>query len=157
MIDHEVKWLAVTHMHFPQALTNHRHDICVEENDLPTKQQTEDLLYYQTANQRLSKRQTEMRANSKLKIEQTANRDASKFSFPCTRYNPLRDEKVTKFENVMSLPACPPAFITVHHEIRMCSPSNAINKRLLNKRCKKHELISPNFIIWLSMAVISQR
>lgn len=37
-----VKWLAEGHIHFPYALTNHRRDVCVEENDLTTKQQTED-------------------------------------------------------------------------------------------------------------------
>ena len=63
-------------MHFSQALTNHRHDICVEKNDLRTKWQTEDLLpnskpkIEHTANQDASKQQIEDRANSKLRWEQ---------------------------------------------------------------------------------------
>ena len=116
-------------MHFPQALTNHRHNICVEDNNLTTKQQTKDLLpnskpktCYQTENRRPSKQQTEMRANIKHKIEKTANGDASKVSFPCTRYmyNPLWHKNVTKFKNVMSLPPYSPVCLMIKSLISSC-------------------------------------
>lgn len=103
----------VAHMHFSRALANHMHDICVEENDLPTKQQTED------------------RANSKPRSEQIFFSTHEVQSFATRECGVVR-----KCDVIVSPPACSPYKkkldqlplvgtgtprhdITVNHEIRM--------------------------------------
>ena len=127
-------------VHFPQALTNHRHNICVEDNNLPNKQQTKDLLpnskpkTEQTANQDASKHQTQDRENSKWRCEQIF------FSMHKVQSFVRREcDVVQKCDVTAILPTCLPYVkkldqlwlvctgsprhdITVSHEIRIRSP-----------------------------------
>ena len=110
-----VKWLAEGHIHFPYALTNHRHDVCVEENDLTTKQQTED-----RAN---SKPRCEEIFFSMHKVQSFVRREcevvqnAMLWQPACLPFQLIQLEQL-----LLVCTGSPWHDITVHHKIRMRSP-----------------------------------